>query len=188
MSYSVTRKIGIDAGHRIMTYGSKCNHPHGHHYTVEATCVAKGERLHDHGEQKDMVLDFGFLKDEMLRHIASPCDHGFIVSLADRELLEMFAPSDVALEMWLEEVASHVRDFGDCVTMKCRLGAKIYVVPFQPTAECLARHWFGCLAPAVCQRSNGGAQLTKVTVWETPNCMADYCLFDAGSGIEPVSA
>lgn len=174
MSYAVTRQIGIDAGHRIMTHGSKCHHPHGHRYTVEATCVTAGERLHDCGEQTDMVLDFGFLKEEMLRHIDEPCDHGFIVSLADRELLEMFAPRDVAFGLWLEGIACGVREFGSCATTQSRLGAKIYVVPFHPTAECLARHWFERLAPAVSKRSDGVARLERVIVWETPNCRAEY--------------
>jgi len=47
-------------------------------------------------------------------------------------------------------------------------------VPFQPTAECLARHWFERLASRVASRSDGMAELVRVSVWETPNCRADY--------------
>ena len=36
--FIVRRQIGIDAGHRVMTHGSKCRNMHGHRYTIEAHC------------------------------------------------------------------------------------------------------------------------------------------------------
>ena len=51
---------------------------------------------------------------------------------------------------------------------------KLYVVPFVPTAENLAKHWFERLAPRVDARTEGRASLLKVLVWETPNCSAEY--------------
>lgn len=75
-----------------MTHGSKCRHIHGHRYTIEAICQARDARLHNAGEQTDMVIDSLFLKDEMMSHIDEPCDHGFIASHSDLELLEMFCP------------------------------------------------------------------------------------------------
>ncbi|MEE8246777.1 MAG: 6-carboxytetrahydropterin synthase, partial [Alphaproteobacteria bacterium] len=41
-TYTVTRRLEIDAGHRVMTHGSKCRHLHGHRYVVEAVCRALG--------------------------------------------------------------------------------------------------------------------------------------------------
>lgn len=172
MTFTVTRSIGIDAGHRIMTHGSRCRHLHGHRYTVEAVCTA--DALQAFGEQTDMVVEFGFLKEEMLRLIDAPCDHGFIAALADTELLAMFAPGGVEFPDWLETVADEVRSNGYCATSHCRLGTRLYVVPFQPTAERLARHWFDRLKSPVVERSGGGARLTRVTVWETPNCWAAF--------------
>lgn len=171
-TFTVTRHIAIDAGHRIMTHGSKCRHLHGHRYTIEATCEAR-DRLHESGEQTDMVLDFGFLKEEMLALIDVPCDHGLILSAADAEVLGMFAPETNAHD-WLRTVRAGVEAAGFAAVAAARLGQKLYVVPFQPTAECLARHWFERLAPAVAARSGGVARLTEVTVWETPNCRASY--------------
>ena len=170
--YRITRRIDIDAGHRIMTHGSKCRHIHGHRYGIEAVCEAAD--LHHDGEQTDMVLDFGFLKEEMLKAIDLPCDHGFIAAMADRELLAMFAPAAEDLEPWLAELESEVRDRGEATTTQTRLGTKLTVVPFQPTAECLARHWFIKLAEPVHRRSGGAAQLRLVRVFETPNCAAEY--------------
>ncbi len=55
--YSVTRRISIDAAHRVSTHGSKCRNLHGHRYMIEATCVARAGLLHEDGEQTDMVAD-----------------------------------------------------------------------------------------------------------------------------------
>ncbi|MBF0561896.1 MAG: 6-carboxytetrahydropterin synthase [Alphaproteobacteria bacterium] len=173
MTYTVTRLIAIDAGHRIMTHGSKCRHLHGHRYTIAATCQTRG-RLHDQGEQTGMVLDFAFLKEEMLGQIDQPCDHGFIAALMDEELLAMLAPPEPSLEAWLTSLSAGVATAGFCATTDCRLGTKIYVVPFQPTAECLARHWFERLAPRVVLRSDGLAELVELKVEETPNNIATY--------------
>jgi 6-pyruvoyltetrahydropterin/6-carboxytetrahydropterin synthase len=172
MNYTVTRQIGIDAGHRIATHGSKCRHMHGHRYAIEATCRAM--HLHQAGEQTGMVLDFGFLKEEMMAVIDAPCDHGFIVAWDDLEVLGMFVPAGKSLADWQEDLRAAVRAAGYAGPEGCRMGQKLYVVPFQPTAECLARHWFERLRPAVERRSDGLAALTCVRVWETPNCYAEY--------------
>ena len=89
-SFTVTRQIFIDAGHRVLTHGSKCRNLHGHRYMIEAVCEAG--RLQEAGEQSDMVLDFGFLKDEMMAVIDAPCDHGFLAHVNDDQLLSMFRP------------------------------------------------------------------------------------------------
>lgn len=172
MIYRVSRRIEIDAGHRIMTHGSKCRHLHGHRYAIEAVCEAG--HLHHQGEQTDMVVDFGFLKEEMVTAIDQPCDHGFIAALADSDLLAMFAPVSGTETNWRSELAVAVEKNGAACTHDTRLGTKLYVVPFQPTAECLARHWFELLVEPVSRRSAGAARLVAVRVWETPNCVAEF--------------
>ncbi|TCS65082.1 6-carboxytetrahydropterin synthase [Varunaivibrio sulfuroxidans] len=174
MTYLVTRTIGIDAGHRIMTHGSKCRHLHGHRYTIEATCKARGDALQSNGEQTDMVIDFGFLKEEMERHIDAPCDHGFIAALGDVEVLAMFAPLDCDFEIWHQDIRAEIEKIGYCTTVDCRLQTKLYIVDFHPTAECLAKHWFMRLDEAVRARSGDAAVIDRVRVWETPNCWAEY--------------
>lgn len=170
--YRVSRRIAIDAGHRIASHRSKCRHLHGHRYEIEAWCSAS--RLHEWGEQQGMVLDFGFLKEEMLAIIDQGCDHGFITQLADRELLDLFRPEAHPLDAWLSTLAAGVERDGFVVTEDTRLGTKLYVMPDPPTAEGLARHWFRRLAPRVATRSDGLAVLERVRVWETPNCWAEH--------------
>ena len=170
-SYSVSRQISIDAGHRVMTHGSKCRHLHGHRYTIEATCTA--DHLQGAGEQSDMVLDFGFLKDEMMAVIDAPCDHGFLAHVEDHGLLGMFRPEG-ADESWLAGLRAAVTKDGFCLTSDTRMQTKLYVLDVNPTAEQLARHWFRRLKPLVASRSNGLASLREMVVWETPNCRAVY--------------
>jgi 6-pyruvoyltetrahydropterin/6-carboxytetrahydropterin synthase len=172
--FTVTRQIGIDAGHRVMTHGSKCRHIHGHRYTIEATCQAREARLHDAGEQTDMVIDFSFLKDEMMRHIDEPCDHGFIASSSDLELLQMFCPSGGQFDEWHQSIMTEVDQTGYCTTIDTKIATKLYVLGNQTTAECLAAHWFHRLCEPIQRRSEGVATLVRVRVWETPNCHADY--------------
>jgi 6-pyruvoyltetrahydropterin/6-carboxytetrahydropterin synthase len=172
MSFTITRRIGIDAGHRIATHGSKCRHLHGHRYTIEATCRA--EALQTAGEQTDMVLDFGFLKDEMLSRIETPCDHGLILSVDDVDMLSLFGPAGAGFAAWHAALRRTVTANGRAMPADARGGQKLYVVGPQPTAECLARHWFEVLAPAVRARSGDLAALVEVRVEETPNCWATF--------------
>jgi len=170
--FTVTRQIAIDAGHRVMTHGSKCRHLHGHRYLVEAVCVA--DHLQNKGEQSDMVVDFGFLKEEMMAEIDAPCDHGFLAQIADVELLAMFNADQRDFLSWLTKLQADVLRHGYCLTTDTRLGTKLYVLDVNPTAEQLSRHWYKRLAPRVSARSGGQARLAEVIVWETPNCRASY--------------
>jgi 6-pyruvoyltetrahydropterin/6-carboxytetrahydropterin synthase len=114
-----------------------------------------------------MVVDFGFLKDEMIREIDVPCDHGMIMCVDD-PFLEQFLPENHQIVT----ARSTVKRKGVC-QLDGAFG-KMYIVPFVPTAEKLAEHWYGVLAPRVVARSEGKAVLASMTVYETPNCFATY--------------
>lgn len=172
--YSVTRRISIDAAHRVSTHGSKCRNLHGHRYMIEATCMAPVGHLHEDGEQTGMVVDFSFLKDEMMRLIADPCDHSLIACLSDTELLRLLAPSKIDFEAWRQRLEQVIEEDNFCWTDQTQLETALYVVAFQPTAERLAEHWFKRLEGPVKKISGEYGQLERVRVWETPNCFADF--------------
>jgi 6-pyruvoyltetrahydropterin/6-carboxytetrahydropterin synthase len=161
-SHHITREIGIDMGHRVTLHGSKCRNLHGHRYTVHVTLVGP---LATYGEESGMVMDFGFLKEQMMEYIDKPCDHGTTLWVDDVQLAHALGPS------W-HMVRDTVRDLGFCLT-EWEWG-KLYVVPFTPTAENLARHWFDRLVVPVDMESQGRARIHSVKVWETPNCSAEY--------------
>lgn len=180
--FEISRRIGIDAGHRVMTHGSKCRNLHGHRYEIEAFLVGD---LQLNGEQTDMVMDFGFIKDLMMVEIDEPCDHGFIASIKDLEVLEMFVPdlneplggSHGGRITSFDYINSHVETFGFWSSIKSviptKMGTKLYIVPGIPTSEYLAAHWYGRLDRAI-HISQGRKLLNKVRVWETPNCYSDF--------------
>lgn len=170
--HAVSRRIEIDAAHRIPDHRSKCRHLHGHRYVVEATCRAAA--LRDGGIEHGMVLDFGFLKALMREVIDTPCDHGLIVSRHDTLLLDRLAPDGVSGETWRRGIQAAVADAGHAEDRSNALGSQLYVIEGPPTAEVLAEHWFGRLEAGVHRASEGWARLAAVTVWETPNCYAVY--------------
>ncbi len=172
MTYTISREIGIDAGHRVPTHGSKCKNLHGHRYRIQAVC--ESEHLHGSGTQKDMTLDFGFLKEEMMCVIDANCDHGLILWAGDRLVPTLFTPQYPRERSVCIENAKAGKGFLVASHLLLSGVGKLYLIPEIPTAEVLAKHWFGRLAPRVSERSNGLAELVRVKVWETPNCWASY--------------
>jgi 6-pyruvoyltetrahydropterin/6-carboxytetrahydropterin synthase len=166
--YSIQRSIEIDAGHRVPTHGSKCRSPHGHRYQIDARCVARD--LPGHGEESGMVMDFGFLKEEMTSVIHDPCDHAFILDVSDELLyfyLSAFRP-----EHGIDHIVQEVRQLGPQEVRESFL--KLWVIDRVPTAENLAELWYHRLAHRVKQRTGDRATLDRITVHETPNSTATY--------------
>ena len=138
MEQEITREIGIDAGHRVTYHHSKCRNLHGHRYVVQAT--VRGELVTEtRDSQNGMVLDFGFLKDLMMSAIDQPCDHGLILWDLDpivRELLKLDIDSVGIVRFGAQSIQHDVV-------------GKVYIVPFVPTVENLAAHWFSRLSERV---------------------------------------
>lgn len=162
--FDTTRLIGIDAAHRVPEHGSGCRNLHGHRYTIEATCSGSLAR---EGEQKGMTLDFKFLKEIMMEVIHDPCDHGMILRYDDEILLHL-APATA------EEARHAFAGKNDHWIDTTHPGLKLYIVPFTPTAENLAQHWYTRMYDHIVKRSESRAFLSHVVVRETPNCIATY--------------
>lgn len=166
-TFDITRRIEIDAAHRVPDHKSKCFNLHGHRYVVEATARGK---LFTEGQQNGMVMDFGFLKSCMMAAIFDPCDHGLILWHRDKLVDTLTGGPQI-----LSGVGGHVAyNFG---------GVKLMVMRDVPTAENLAYlwaflvqqeiySWFALHAPNVLV---GDIPLVaKLRVYETPNCVAEY--------------
>lgn len=161
------RKIGFDAGHRVVNHESKCAHLHGHRYTVEiyatqkleqppvaeVLVMPKAEYLDDVGR----VIDFSVLKERIGGWIDDAWDHGLILWAAD-PLLKDIKNMIVATP----EVSE-----GRCIGIM----QKYYEMPYNPTAENMAKY----LLEEICPRLLGGTgvYVTKIRLWETPNCFAE---------------
>jgi 6-pyruvoyltetrahydropterin/6-carboxytetrahydropterin synthase len=149
--FVVERKMTIDMGHRVPDHNSKCRNPHGHRYVIVVGVMGE---LQPSGSSKGMVMDFGDIAAIMKGEIDDVYDHSFTISDQDEELgraFDMVYYVDGELQ-WEDSNEA---------------GWNVNVVPFSPTAEELARHWYHIL-----EKSLGG--LAYVKVWETQNSMAVY--------------
>jgi 6-pyruvoyltetrahydropterin/6-carboxytetrahydropterin synthase len=95
-----------------------------------------------------MVIDFSILKEKIGGWIDEHWDHTTILFKHDTETLEAFKTIPK--------------------------NKKVFVSNWQPTAENMAYY----LLKTVCseQLLGSGVRVTKVRVWETPNCYAEACL------------
>ncbi len=122
-TFTISRRLEIDMGHRIPDHKSKCRNLHGHHYVFEIE--VQGALRHDPGaSDHGMVMDFGDVKELLTAKILEPWDHGFMMYERDP----------------LSRVFSELPD------------QKIIFVPFIPTAENIASHAFDILAPILAER------------------------------------
>lgn len=149
----ITRKVEFDAGHRIPSHDSKCRNPHGHRYVVEAT--VSGPIISESGRSDEgMVVDFGNLKGIMQMAFSDSWDHAFLVYQDDplREKLE------------------------ECAELFDK--RKIIVLPFPPTVELLARQAFLSTHQRILGMQDDvlpdhRCSLSRLRMYETPNCWAD---------------
>ncbi len=142
---SVTRKLEFDAGHRIPDHRSQCRNLHGHRYVLEITL--SGEVVQTPGQSDTgMVMDFSEIKQIAKTHVVDVWDHAFLVY-----------EGDVAVRDFLATLPDH----------------KTVVLDRIPTAENLAAIIFTRLAPEYQGAYGGQLRLSRVRLYETPNCWAD---------------
>lgn len=143
---SVTRKLEFDAGHRIPDHRSQCRNLHGHRYVLEVTLT--GDIVQAPGQSDNgMLMDFSEIKSIAKRHIVDVWDHAFLVFQHDTPVLD-----------FLQSLPDH----------------KTVVLDRIPTAENLAALAFETLAPHYHGHYGADLRLSKVRLYETPNCWADY--------------
>jgi 6-pyruvoyltetrahydropterin/6-carboxytetrahydropterin synthase len=135
--FSVTAKAHFDSAHFLSGYEGKCANIHGHRWVVEAEVSGN---LIAFGDEKQMVVDFGKLRDA-LEDLTEEFDHSLIYE--DGTLSDEF---EAALEAE---------------------GFYAAPVPFRPTAESFAYHFYNELA-------DKKFDVSRVTVWETPETSAAY--------------
>lgn len=142
---TITRKMEFDAGHRIPDHNSQCRNLHGHRYTLLITLT--GDVVHKDGASDNgMIMDFGDIKALAKAHLVDLWDHAFIVYA-----------KDTAVRAFLESMPDH----------------KTVLMEQIPTVENLAQAAFDILKSVYQDRFGRHMSLTKVTLYETPNCWAE---------------
>ena len=142
MSYAVKRYHDFSCGHRVVGHENKCQFLHGHNYRVHFTCSA------DDLDIVGRVIDFGVVKEKLCMWLEHSWDHKFL--LWDKDpLLPLFDDSPDPL-----------------------IRGSIVAVPFNPTAENMARYLVEVVGPT--QLRGTGVKLIKVLIDETRKCSASY--------------
>ncbi len=92
------------------------------------------------------IVDFGVIKDKLGQWLDSNWDHNTILWREDMELGE---------------------------AIKNITGQKIYYLPYNPTAENMAKYLLEEICPNLFSEP---LQVTSITIYETPNCQANASL------------
>ena len=141
----ITRRLEFDAGHRIPDHKSQCRHLHGHRYAIEITL--SGNIIEASGQSNNgMVMDFSEIKSLAKTCLVDAWDHAFLVYRGDRAIVDFLA-----------SLPDH----------------KTVLVDSIPTAENLAAIAYATLAGVYKDCYGNHLRLTRVRLFETPNCWAD---------------
>ena len=135
--YLLKTAATFDSAHFLSGYNGKCANIHGHTWKLEV--AISSQELKETGEKRGMVIDFSGFK-KAVRELASRFDHTLIYekgSLKDGTVAALSAE-----------------------------GFKLTEVPFRPTAENFAEHFYRSLAESLPVKS--------VSVYETPDNCAVY--------------
>ena len=135
--YLLKTAATFDSAHFLSGYNGKCANIHGHTWKLEV--AISSQELKETGEKRGMVIDFSDFK-KAVRELASRFDHTLIYEKGSLK------PSTV------DSLKSE--------------GFSLKEVPFRPTAENFARHFYKALAEKLPVR--------RVTVYETPDNCAEY--------------
>lgn len=110
MNITITRKLEVDAGHRLMNHEGKCRNYHGHRYVFEVTCT--GPELDAVGR----VIDFSVIKSVVGKWLDDILDHGMILQLGDpaiellsthgKVLVVPWSPTAENIVAWVHVVAA----------------------------------------------------------------------------------
>ena len=136
--YYLTAEAAFDSAHFLADYEGKCANLHGHRWRIVAK--VSGARLQEFGDKEGMVLDFSDLKRE-LRGLADGMDHCLIYQKGTLRMETL-----------------------DAFEME---GFEVAAVPFRPTAENLAKHFYDEMAAM-------GLPICAMSVYETPDNCATF--------------
>lgn len=136
--YIIRTEECFDSAHFLAGYDGKCKNLHGHRWRVLAEVCT--DELQETGQLRGMVTDFGDIRSD-LKAMTEAYDHAFIYE------------SGTLRERTVEALTEE--------------GFHLIEVPFRPTAENFARHFYRRL-------KDKGYRMRAVEVYETPNNCAIY--------------
>lgn len=142
MPYSIQRYHDFSAGHRVSGHETKCQHLHGHNYRVHFTVVPVFSNLPL--DNLGRVIDFGVVGRLLGQWLENNWDHKMLIWEKDplREKIYNADPNGIVF------------------------------VPFNPTAENLAKYLVQVVGPI--ELDPYAVALHSVTIDETRKCSATF--------------
>lgn len=162
--HTVTRYHDFSAGHRVVGHEGKCRYLHGHNYRVHFTCAtilrsAEGPSRFLNGlDDTGRVIDFSVINERLCQWLEDHWDHRFLVYEEDKMMLGLLYA--MGEPPFLQD--STYDDYAE----------SLVVVPFNPTAENMARYLVETVGPI--QLEGTGVELIQCVVEETRKCSATY--------------
>jgi len=147
MTITAHRYHDISCGHRVVGHENKCRYLHGHNYRVHFHCQA------DYLDNVGRVIDFGVIKSFLCEWLETWWDHKMLLW-----------EEDPLLFMFDTYTNSHQPQ-----ELRMVVGSSIVEVPFNPTAENMAKHLLEVIGPDLLPTN---VKLVKVVVEETRKCAA----------------
>jgi len=140
-SLALVRQMRFSAGHRLWRHEGKCAYLHGHNYRVDVEVVsAAGPTALD---EVGRIVDFSLIKRRLLGWLDAHWDHGFVL----------------------------FRDDADAIAaVRGTTPTKYFLLPWNPTAESMARYLLETVCPHVL--GDLGVFAREVQVWETDTACA----------------
>jgi len=138
---SLLRSLRFCAGHRLLGHEGRCAYLHGHNYRVDVEV----EPAAGGTEVDDVgrVVDFALIKRRLLGWLDDNWDHAFI--------------------LWEEDATA-------LAAVRRAEPTKYFLLPWNPTAENMARYLLEAVAPHVLD--DLGVVACRVAVWETDESCA----------------
>lgn len=94
--FEIEKTFTFEAGHTLTHHDGKCQHPHGHSYTVILRLQKK--ELHTQGSRKNMVMDFYDIKMAMQPLLNEYLDHKWL-----NDTLGTDSPTAEFIAKWIFE-------------------------------------------------------------------------------------
>jgi 6-pyruvoyltetrahydropterin/6-carboxytetrahydropterin synthase len=138
---SLVRSLRFCAGHRLLGHEGRCAFLHGHNYRVEVEVEAVGGGVEV--DAVGRVVDFSLIKRRLLGWLDEHWDHTFILWEEDKTALAAVRQAEPT---------------------------KYFLLPWNPTAENMARYLLEVVAPHVL--ADLGVVARRVAVWETDEACA----------------
>ncbi len=138
---SLVRSLRFCAGHRLLGHEGRCAYLHGHNYRVDVEVEAIGGGMEV--DAVGRVVDFALIKRRLLGWLDDHWDHAFI--------------------LWDKDVSA-------LAAVTLATPTKYFLLPWNPTAENMARYLLEVVAPHMLV--DLGVVATRVAVWESDESCA----------------